>query len=127
MWEGIDKRRFPRIKHRCMIRVSGYGKEKVFDTFTENIGAGGICVVLDREVDLFKNAKLELYLTDKDSPISCKGTIVWVIRRRLGSQGKAIEYDVGIEFIDISDMDRKRISGLVDSLLGGELDNGIYA
>lgn len=117
LWEGIDKRSFPRAKYRCLVRISGHHKEKVFDTFTENIGGGGICVVLGKEIDLFKTAELEIFLTEKDPPVCCKGTIVWVIRRRVGKQPDAHEYDTGIEFTDISDMDKVRITDLVDNLL----------
>jgi len=114
MWEGIDKRKFPRVKYRCKLRIAEKGKEEVFDTFTENIGAGGICVTLVKEFDLFKSAKLELSMSE-GKVITCDGTIVWVIRRK-GPDKEGNEYDIGIEFIDISDEDRQAIVRLVDEL-----------
>jgi len=117
LWEGIDKRKFPRINYKCRIRVVDHGREEVFETFTENMGAGGICVMLTKEFDLFKTAELEIYLDDVSKPIVCKGTIVWVIRRRSGESKKASEYDVGIEFTDIDDKDRAKIISLVDDVL----------
>ena len=119
MWEGVDKRQFPRVKYRCLMVVSDHGKDERFDTYTENIGAGGICVVLSREFDLFKTADLELFASEESEPIRCKGTIVWVIRRKVNDDPKKYEYDIGVEFTDISEDDRKRIETLVDEVLSG--------
>jgi Tfp pilus assembly protein PilZ len=118
MWEGVDKRQFPRIKHKCLMRVSDHGKDEIFDTYTENIGAGGICVVLSREFDLFKTASIELNVDDSGVPIVCKGTIVWVIRRRIGDSSDKYEYDIGVEFTDIAEDDRLKIEDLVGEVLG---------
>ncbi|MBF0216465.1 MAG: PilZ domain-containing protein [Candidatus Omnitrophica bacterium] len=115
-WEGIDKRKFPRVKYKCLIRVADRGKEELFDAYTENIGAGGLCVILSREFDLFKTADLELYVAEKESSIKCKGTIVWVIRRVIGAPA-SYEYDIGIEFTDMAGEDRNKISLLVDDVL----------
>jgi len=117
LWEGIDKRSFPRAKYKCMVKITDHGQEEIFDTFTENIGGGGVCVVLGKEIDLFKTANLDLYLSDEKTPITCRGTIVWAIRRRLGNRKDDCEYDTGIEFIDISDNDRARITELVSDIL----------
>ena len=117
LWEGIDKRKFPRAKYKCRIRIAEQGKEEVFNTFTENIGGGGICVVLGKEVDLFKTAKLELYLAEGEGPIRCGGAIVWVIRRQTGPGSGGYEYDTGIEFTDLGEEGRRRIAALVEEIL----------
>jgi len=117
IWEGIDKRKFPRVKYQCNLRVIDRGKEDIFDTYTENIGAGGICVVLSKEFDLFKTAELDLQLSEPGDPIHCKGTIVWVIRRRNVNTPDVYEYDIGIEFTDIDEGDRKKIAALVEDIL----------
>jgi len=117
IWEGINKRKFPRAKYKCRILISDHGKELVFDTFTENIGGGGICVALDKELDLFGTAKLELYLIENGPPISCNGTVVWVIKRRVGSKPIAHENDIGIEFVDMQDEDRAKVAELVKQIL----------
>ncbi len=97
--------------------ISGHGKKQVFDTFTENIGGGGICVVLDKELDLFGTARLKLYLMENEPPISCNGTIVWVVKRRIGSKPTVHENDIGIEFVDMKDEDMERIRELVEQIL----------
>jgi len=116
-WEGIDKRKFPRVRYKCLIRITDQGKQEVFDTSTENLGAGGICVILGKEYDLFKTAELDLCISDSEDTISCKGTIVWVIRRRSQNKTDNYEFDVGIEFTEIGEKDRVKIASLVDDIL----------
>lgn len=125
MWEGIDKRGFPRARHKCLIRVVDNGKEDVIDAYTENIGGGGICAGLGKAIGLFKNVKLNLYLSKDDPAILCGGTVMWVVRRSLGPRSDSYEYDTGIEFTDISEEDRGKIADRVNDILSSELDNRV--
>ena len=117
MWEGIDKRKFPRVNYKCLIKVAENGHDEAFAAYTQNIGAGGICVLLDKSVELFKSAVLEITLPDSRDPVKCKGTVVWVIRRRDYRHSDQSEYDTGIEFTNISSEDRNRIATLVGDIL----------
>ena len=89
----------------------------MIETFTENIGAGGICVVLDRDFGLFEVVSLEIHLDDGQEPILCKGTIVWVVKRHPAKKTEETKYDTGIEFQDITENDRQRINTLVNNIL----------
>ncbi|MGB2661464.1 MAG: PilZ domain-containing protein [Candidatus Omnitrophota bacterium] len=120
MWQGIDQRRFPRVNYKCLIRMSRGGHEEVIETFTENIGAGGICVSIDVGFELFDTVVLEVYLTEGEEPIHCKGSIVWVVMRRPVVKTEKAKYDTGIEFIDIPENDRERVSMLVDEIIKAE-------
>ena len=117
IWEGINNRKFPRVSYKCLIRVSRDGREEVIDTFTENVGAGGICVVLERDFGLFETVSMEIFMSDDESPIFCNGTIVWVVRQRPASPWDRTRYDTGIEFMDISEEDRGHIAQLVRDIL----------
>lgn len=118
IWEGINQRKFPRVNYKCLIRVSKDGREEVIDTFTENIGAGGICVILERNFGLFEEVDLKVFLGEKEGPIACKGTIVWVVKRHPANAAEPVRYDTGIEFQDIIEKDRQRVASLVSSILG---------
>jgi hypothetical protein len=117
MWEGIDQRRFPRVNYKCLIRMSKGDQEEVIDTFTENIGAGGICVTLDQDLGLFETVSLELFLGESDEPIACDGTIVWVVKSHPVNKWEAPKFDTGVEFININEDDRQKVFALVESLL----------
>ena len=120
MWEGINQRKFPRVNYKCRIRLSGESGDSVLETQTENIGAGGICVVLEKGLQLFAPVHLDLFLDEKNPPISCGGTVVWVVKRHPMSQAGVFKYDTGIEFTGISPEDKKRVSDLVEYILQAE-------
>ena len=46
-WEGMDRRKFPRVMYPCMVKViPAGGPQQYILTHTENIGQGGLCVTL---------------------------------------------------------------------------------
>ena len=120
IWEGINKRKFPRVSYKCLIRVSAEGVEEVIETFTENIGSGGICVVLEQRLGLFEKVEMNIFIEEGVPAIECRGTIVWVVGRQHSSKAEIDLYDTGIEFQDIKAEDRKRISTLVEDILESE-------
>lgn len=54
MWDGINRRRFPRVNYPCYIRLRKKGSTQEFLTQTENISCGGIAVVLEKNLGLFE-------------------------------------------------------------------------
>jgi Tfp pilus assembly protein PilZ len=118
IWDGINKRKFPRVSYKCLIRVVEEGVEDSIETFTENIGSGGICVVLEKKLGLFEKVAMTIFIEESAAPIECGGAVVWVVKRQ-GSKGKN-PYDTGIEFQEIRIEDRTRISTLVEDILESE-------
>ncbi len=117
MWEGINQRKFPRINYKCLIKVSREDAEEVIDTYTENIGGGGICVVLDKDFGLFTSVGIEVYIEEDKPPVKCSGSIVWVVKKHPVSELDAVTYDTGIEFSDLVEEDHNRIGKLIQRLL----------
>ncbi|MFA7677200.1 MAG: PilZ domain-containing protein [Candidatus Omnitrophota bacterium] len=116
-WEGKEKRRFVRASYPCKI-VIFTPDEATFTVNTENIGAGGIRVILSRELRISLLTDLEVFL--KDKAIKCKGRIVWVIKKDSQTPDNSPDYDTGIEFYRISEEDRKFIKRVVESLASGQ-------
>lgn len=112
MWQGIDNRRFPRGKYKCVVTVQQSASGAPIAAVTENIGLGGICVLLEKSLDIFSGVQLEITLEDGKDPLRVAGTIVWVVRRR--EFRKEPRFDTGIEFTDLSAEDRVRIEAIVD-------------
>ncbi|MGB2705656.1 MAG: PilZ domain-containing protein [Candidatus Omnitrophota bacterium] len=118
MWNGIDRRKFPRVHYRCVIYMRKKGSTKTISTRTENLGAGGICVIVKEDLGLFRGVDLELDLED-ETPlnIKCSGTVVWVVKKRDPKEKGAVYYDTGIEFVDINEDGKNRISKIVEAQL----------
>ena len=119
MWDGINRRKFPRAAYKCLITIKKRLTSKTISTETENIGAGGICIIIKEDLGLFQGVDVELYLDDNRPPIKSGGTIVWVVKKS-GSKKGFYLYDTGIEFIDVRPEDRERISEVVEEILKRE-------
>jgi len=113
MWQGMDKRKFPRADFPCKIIIFKKGGQDKFTTRTENIGAGGICALLKDSLDRFSLVDLVLYLEEGLPPVKCEGRVVWVVNRE-----KA--FDTGIEFLNITKQDASRIERIVKECLEKE-------
>lgn len=112
MWQGIDQRRFPRGKYKCVVTVKQAGSTTPIASVTENIGVGGVCVLLEQGLDIFSVVQLEIVLEDGNPPMRMGGTVVWVVRRRELRKGPS--FDTGVEFTDLSPEDRTRIQAIID-------------
>jgi len=119
MWDGINRRKFPRAAYKCLITIRKRLTSKTISTETENIGAGGICIIIKEDLGLFQGVDVELFLDDNHPPIKSGGTVVWVVKKS-GTKKGAYLYDTGIEFIDIRPEDRERISEIVEEILKKE-------
>ena len=117
MWNGINRRKFPRANYKCLITIKQKSGSKSISTNTENIGAGGICVIIEENLGLFQGVNLDLSLENGDTPIKCAGTVVWVVKKRPDTKKEPYCYDTGIEFVNIDDNQRERIVKIVDSIL----------
>lgn len=105
-WAGLDQRAFPRVSTRCDITIS----DRIggtLQTKTQNVGVGGVCVILNRELEKLSQVKLRLMLNDASS-IECKARVCWMIKSREFASGKAT-YDIGLEFLDLPQEDRLKI------------------
>ena len=116
-WDGINRRKFPRVSYPCLVTIRHQQDEKdVFLTHTENVGIGGVCVILKKGVKIFSPVEVELDLLDLEHHIKCPGKVVWSIRRKNTEELKPLFYDIGIEFDGLSDQDRKRLEVIIQRL-----------
>ncbi len=112
-WQGIDQRRFPRVNYQCTVTLRPTGKEEAaIQAVTENVGQGGVCVLLEKGLDIFSPVELELKLDDGKPPVHVEGTIVWVVRRRELKKGPS--FDTGIEFAELTPEDKARLEAIID-------------
>ena len=117
MWNGINRRKFPRANYTCLISIKRRLTAKTISTHTENVGAGGICVLIKEDLGLFQGVDLELFIDEGMPPIRSGGTVVWVVRKSEPKQKGAYLYDTGIEFIDIRPADREKLTETVEEIL----------
>ena len=145
MWNGVDRRQFPRAEYPCLITIRKYVPPEVaILTHTENISIGGVRVIVDHRIDTATEVDLEIDLKDTMPNIASrgairwvreiepkampaaqgrntkvfKGTVSWVEEIPPAKKGLPPRYDTGIQFIALKEDDKRRIEDLVQNILG---------
>ena len=90
-------------------------KQFIVPTKLRNLGAGGICLISREELRAGELLKLEIRPPENLPIIHAVGRVVWVKPFSLAEE-KGKRFDMGVEFIDISQEDRQRINKYVFSL-----------
>jgi len=117
-WDGLNRRRFPRVNYPCQIIIRDDDAEDyVLLTHTENLGTGGVCIILKKGLKAFSAVDVELDLMDFQKNIKCRGKVVWSIRRKDTEEKKPMFYDTGIEFVNLEDNDRARLETIIQKLV----------
>ena len=115
MWGGINRRKFPRVRYRCMINIREKDSSQTLETYTENVGIGGVCVNTSQGLKLFQGVELEMFLEGSGAPtIKCNATVVWVVKKHAFGQKDAAQYDTGIEFVDLDEAGKKLVLEIVE-------------
>jgi len=117
-WEGTDRRQFARVMYPCMVKIisSDQSREEML-THTENIGQGGLCIIIKKDIKLFTPVTMEVDLLDMSDHIHPKGKVVWNVRRRPDEQVKPLFYSIGIEFTQMSKADHDHLQQNLQQLI----------
>ncbi len=120
-WEGLNRRRFPRAKFPCLVKImiNGSAVDAIL-AHTENISTGGVCVILKKGLERFSAVDIEIDLLDAEDHIACRGKVVWSVRRKATDPLKPSCYDTGIEYVDIKNEVRQRIERVVEYIVKNE-------
>lgn len=120
VWSGMDRRKFPRANYKCLVTLRKKDGVQTFTTQTENIGAGGVCVILPERLDIFANVDLVITLAEGRPPIKTSGSVVWTVRSCDPKKSKANYYDTGIEFVDLLKEHCQLIENVVAELVAND-------
>ncbi len=118
-WDGLNRRKFPRVIYPCLVVIQNgeVHTRDVILTHTENIGIGGVCVILKTDLKMFSHVDLELDLLDLENHIRCQGKVVWNVQRKDNAKDKPLFYDIGIEFEDLDVKEQERLDRIVKRLV----------
>ncbi len=118
-WDGLNRRKFPRVNYPCLVVIRNNANEDndVILTHTENVGTGGVCVILKKDVKMFSFIDLELDLLDLGEHIKCQGKVMWNVQRKVEEKNKPLFYDIGIEFENLSEEENQRLEDIVQRLV----------
>jgi c-di-GMP-binding flagellar brake protein YcgR len=114
-----ERRRYVRLNALVDVAYNKHPhsqEEESLLRLSKNISKGGICLIVYDELKKDDLLDLKIFLPDTRTPVEALGQVVWASEFIIGDKiGK--RYDVGIEFVKISDKDKDRIDQYVFSHL----------
>ncbi len=115
MWDGVDRRDFPRAEYPCLItiRKTAFPNQAIL-THTKNISVGGVRVLIRENIKVGTEVDLELDLKDTLPTILSKGTISWVEEIPSGQRHRQPYYDTGIRFFGLKREYKMRVEKIVE-------------
>ncbi len=102
-----ERRLFRRSKIICNITVTPVLKIVAFNARLENMGEGGIRIVLKERLDIATQLDIEISPLDEKKSIRCKGEVIWVNKKSIDESD--LSFDTGIKFVNISEEGRAKI------------------
>ncbi|MCQ9208289.1 MAG: PilZ domain-containing protein [Omnitrophica bacterium] len=118
MWDGVDRRRFPRAEYPCLITMRRAApSEQAILTHTENISVSGVRIISRKKLEVMMEVDLEIDLMDTLPTIAPKGMVMRVEEIPSGREDQSRHYDIGIRFITLPDEARRRVDSIVEHLL----------
>jgi len=114
-----NQRRFPRVSYPCQLTI--WLPEGHYDTVlanASNIGQGGLCVQINREIVVGIKVEIEIDFNDGTNALRCKGSVV-----RCRQESNKV-YNIGIQFEPLGEAEQayldKKIAQLIH--LGKKVD-----
>jgi c-di-GMP-binding flagellar brake protein YcgR len=110
----VEKRRFVRVDVpiRVWYRLKEKGVAKS-EAISKNIGGGGICIHVSHTFAAGSLLKLTLGILGVSEPIETEAEVLWVEKREKGDEGFRTDYEAGLKFTSLSNVDRASIINFI--------------
>ena len=103
-----ERRKYLRLKVYHLVKYRVISDKPTHSAFSlssiKDIGAGGVCLIAERQLPVSTKLELEINFPDIGGSILTSGRVVWM--RQVAKAGR---YMLGIEFTGIDEALRKRI------------------
>lgn len=106
-----ERRQYPRASTAMPVQYRGIrqASDAVVGTIARDISGGGVRLVVNEFISVFTRLVVEVSIPPTPKPIRATSKVVWVRKRPYGEQ-----YEVGMEFVDITEEDKRNISNFVE-------------
>lgn len=116
MWDGFNKRKFPRLSLHCEIGILSDDEKAPLRATTENLGVGGVCVILDKPLERFSICRVKID-PENGEPLQFEGKIVWIVPTRDPKNTKK-RFDTGIEFQNADPVQTAQLRSYIEKEVG---------
>ena len=104
-----ERRRALRVKGAVVEYFAQGGETSQKKAFIKDVGLYGICIYVLNSVRVGDTLGLDIYLFGSEVPLRMSGKVVWRSVDQLSGYK-----NLGIEFIEVKDEDKKRLSDHID-------------
>ena len=115
-----DRRRFPRFKVGVEVtwkKISGAERAALHISQAKDMSAGGVCLVLHSGIEPGDVLRLEIAVSGQPT-LQVNGKVVWINRRAPVPGRKDTACEGGVEFVGITEADKKTLEQLIVHSLG---------
>jgi hypothetical protein len=110
-WAGSDRRNHVRASIAATVKITKKSTLEEQLASVRNIGVGGICISLAKDIGLFSEVALEIKFKEgQKAAVHCDGKVVWLIKEAGAAQ---LGFDAGIEFVKLKEEEKQRIVEVV--------------
>jgi type IV pilus assembly protein PilZ len=95
-----------------------------FADYTKNISRGGTFIKTDKPLPIGTEFTFKLAVPSLAAPLELKGRVQWIVQKGQAEEGE--EAGMGIGFVYESEVERARISTVVEQLMVGSLGSHLY-
>lgn len=118
---GSDNKKYKNREKREVERFRGSIAEYTFDkderlkktSFIKNISIKGVCIVVNRKIEVDTVIYLVIHLPGIDPPIEAVGKTIWSDVSTDLEKEKVEYYNIGVAFVELSDYNLNRIMRLL--------------
>ncbi len=99
-----ERRKFPRFNLLVDIAVTKHassGKEEIFPS--KNISQGGVCIITFVQPNMGEIMDLKIRLPGIKDEVKIMGKVVWINEISLSASQKSKRFEVGMEFVGLSE------------------------
>lgn len=99
-----EKRRFPRFNLLVDVAVSKRASSGAAEVLSsKNISQGGVCIIYYQQPTMGELVDLKIRLPGINDEIKTMGKVVWIKEISIGAHQKTKRFEVGLEFVGLSD------------------------
>ncbi|MBU0478335.1 FHA domain-containing protein [bacterium] len=111
-YTGADHRKYPRLDMKVAVNYLAYSPTGMKDaqTYTKNIGGGGVCIKTADCITRSTILELEIKIPGYGSQIDALARVIYSKKRRMDN-----DFDTGVLFTDIFDEEREYIIDYTNS------------
>lgn len=95
-----ERRRLPRVEFQGRVELDIPQSQVRLEANSLNLSEAGVCVRLQKTLDIRLRVKLRLFPETWKRPLECTGRVAWVVQRLDLRDSPPFLYDVGLEFLD---------------------------